>query len=339
MEDRSTQLLVVAIIFLATSYLACLLRVYVRAVMIKSFGWDDRLMVVTLIFYTAFIGGEFVVIRHGLGKHEYNLSSDSVVRARYFWYICEAFYILSTCFVKLSLGLFLLRFAIHRLYIWILRVTVIGTTLVSTTSFFFLLFQCNPASDFWNIGPSAHTCLPARVVLGWVYAASAVNALADWTFGVLPILIVKDLNMDSRNKAVVAGILALGALGSIASIFRLPFVHALRNPDDFLWNSTTFAIWSSIEPGAGIIAGCIATLRPLFHKLLVKSGMSTGSSNEPTQVALLQNKPKDQAKPRLSFGVGVLQPGDLTNTIVSSIEGQNQWKGHRSNDSQEVVVD
>jgi hypothetical protein len=47
--DRGPQVAAVAILFLVTSWLAVLLRVYVRGVMTKSFGIDDTLAVVTLV--------------------------------------------------------------------------------------------------------------------------------------------------------------------------------------------------------------------------------------------------------------------------------------------------
>jgi hypothetical protein len=45
----------VAILFLALSWTAVILRVYVRAVMIKTFGIDDYLCVLTLVCLLSFI--------------------------------------------------------------------------------------------------------------------------------------------------------------------------------------------------------------------------------------------------------------------------------------------
>lgn len=47
MEDRSGQVLAVNILFFVLSWLTVSLRVYVRAGMLKSFGIDDWLMVVS----------------------------------------------------------------------------------------------------------------------------------------------------------------------------------------------------------------------------------------------------------------------------------------------------
>jgi len=53
-------------------------------------------------------------------------------------------------------------------------------------------------------------------------------------------------------------------------------VYQLSHSEDFLWDAQPFAIWSSVEPGLGITAVSLATLRPLFRSL---RGNST-TSNE-----------------------------------------------------------
>lgn len=49
MENRSGQVLAVAILFFILSWLAVALRVYVRAGMLKAFGLDDWLMLLTQV--------------------------------------------------------------------------------------------------------------------------------------------------------------------------------------------------------------------------------------------------------------------------------------------------
>lgn len=45
---------------------------------------------------------------------------------------------------------------------------------------------------------------------------------------------------------------------------------------DFLYRTTDFAIWTTVEVGVGITAGCIATLRPLLKASLGTTGQSSG---------------------------------------------------------------
>lgn len=100
--------------------------------------------------------------------------------------------------------------------------------------------------------------------------------------------------MNPRTKVSVALILALGAVyvgptsitvllmmnrGSTATIIRIPYIKQLAQ-DDFLYSTTDVAIWSTVEPGIGITAAAMATLRPLFRTFLSRSklfGSSTRS--------------------------------------------------------------
>src|SRR3954469_6194274 len=45
-------------------------------------------------------------------------------------------------------------------------------------------------------------------------------------------------------------------------------------------NTTDFALWTTVEVGVGIIAACCATLRPLLHVILVKTGHRPSSYKE-----------------------------------------------------------
>jgi len=64
----------------------------------------------------------------------------------------------------------------------------------------------------------------------------------------------------------VSSIMLIGTVGGIASLIRINYIKDLVNPGpDFLTNMLQLALWSAIEPGLGIIASCLATLRPLVR--------------------------------------------------------------------------
>jgi hypothetical protein len=69
--------------------------------------------------------------------------------------------------------------------------------------------------------------------------------------------------------------------GSTATIIRLPYTSTLKPyKGDFLYRTTDFAIWTTVEVGVGITAGCIACLKPLVKSsfLSTRSGQrSTGN--------------------------------------------------------------
>lgn len=93
---------------------------------------------------------------------------------------------------------------------------------------FVLIFQCWPISDWWSLDPAQKRCINPVVVIGLTYAVSGLNVIADWSLAILPIFMVKDLQMSRRQKKIVSGILAFAAIGSTATIVRLPYIGSLQ---------------------------------------------------------------------------------------------------------------
>ncbi|KAJ4991719.1 hypothetical protein SVAN01_02834 [Stagonosporopsis vannaccii] len=278
MQERGGQIAGVAITFLVLTWLTVGLRCYVRTVLVKGFGLDDKVMVLTLVFFTAYLACQIGGAVHGSGQHRENITDDAAETALRFWFFCEVFYTISTSIFKIAIGLFLLRITIHPIHIWIIRIIMAVAAVVGVAYTLLVIFQCNPIHFWWDLDPThTGTCLSASLVMYFTYAVSALNSFADWTFGILPIFVVKDLQMKRRVKVIVSGIIGLAAIGSTATIIRLPYTSTLKPyKGDFLYRTTDFAIWTTVEVGVGITAGCIATLKPLFKAALGTTGQNSG---------------------------------------------------------------
>lgn len=150
-----------------------------------------------------------------------------------------------------------------------------------------------------------------------------MNASADWAFGILPLFIVWDLQLNRRTKALVVGILAFAAIGSTATIVRMKYIHNLINGPDFLWATTDVAMWSTIEPGIGITAASMATLRPLLQNCLYRLGLaSEPSHHQPRQLRWIsQSEQKRRSRHgHKDLGLEDLEPTQqvTASTTVSS---------------------
>jgi hypothetical protein len=179
-------------------------------------------------------------------------------------------YPLTTSLVRLSIGVFLLRIAVTRWHRLTLIIVTFCATLYSVFFFFFILFQCHPIEHYWTrvTDPDSlknGACALGSSELGVSYVHSAVSAVADWTYGLLPVAMVWSLKMKRGTKVLIALLLGMGAVGSAAVIVRIPYIRQLASTEDYLYRTSDLAIWSVIEPGIGITAGSIATLRPLFR--------------------------------------------------------------------------
>ena len=115
--------------------------------------------------------------------------------------------------LKASIGIFLLRIAVSRTHRIILWTTLI---VVETYSVYFSLvftFQCWPVSHFWNQyrGSRGH-CVSSNLTVTSFYVYSAISCVADWIFSILPMFITFSLQMNYRQKVIVAVILSFAAV-------------------------------------------------------------------------------------------------------------------------------
>ncbi|KAI1843773.1 hypothetical protein JX266_010032 [Neoarthrinium moseri] len=274
-DDRSGSVFAVAVTFMVLTWIMVPLRVYVRAIMTKSFGLDDWLLVITQVLFTTYLSSQLGGWYYGTGRHRKDLTPENNTKALTFWFVCEIFYVLTATFIKLAVGVFLIRLSVVKFHVWFLRVLMVGSIVFGTAYLFVVLFQCQPISTFWTDAPGTPgKCLENNPVAITTYVASAINCLADWAFGILPMFIVWSLNMKKRLRIIVMCILGFASIGSTATIVRMFYIPDMLNGQDFLWATTNFAIWSTVEPGIGIIAASLATLRPLLQLALGKLGLS-----------------------------------------------------------------
>ena len=170
-------------------------------------------MFVTLCFFTAYLACQLGGAVHGTGQHRANITDASAQIALRYWFFCEVFYTITTSIFKIAIGLFLLRITIVPVHIWIIRAIKAIAAVVGVAYTSLVIFQCKPISYWWDLDPThTGTCLSASLVQDFTYVVSALNSFADWAFGLLPIFIVKDLQMKRRVKVIISTIIGLAAM-------------------------------------------------------------------------------------------------------------------------------
>lgn len=195
-----------------------------------------------------------------------------------------ALYIASTIILKISLAIFFLRI-LHKK--WqrnlILAATIIYTAFASIY-WFIDLFHCGDPAKYF-IHQVESKCMDfARVVGPLTYTHSALNAVTDWIYALVPVIVVWQSQMAARARATVSIILIFGVLGSVCSVVRTAYVDVLGVAlDKILSTAPKFAILSIVEVGLGIAAINMATLRPLFKTVFASTrGAITRPTNGPS---------------------------------------------------------
>ncbi|KAL4814167.1 hypothetical protein BDW67DRAFT_187071 [Aspergillus spinulosporus] len=313
MVDQPAAVRGVAAAFLSLSSIAVVMRCYVRLHIVRAFGWDDIVMIVAMLLYIMFCGCMIGGSLWGTGKHLFELTPKQRTTAMEYWWFCNISYAVSSVLAKISVCIFLLRvmpFPCHRAALY----TVTALAICSGIPFFVLLvIQCSPVSFWWTRmrGDTDGQCGYVNAIAIMLYIFSASSALFDLTVALLPIILVRNLQMNRRTKAAVVGLLGMACVcviplllladdfvdmlrawncsASIAIIIRLAFVQTIHDPD-YLYGTVQIAIWSCIEIGLSITAGSLATTRPLFRILHNRSSSPYNPFDDPSIPSNDQNK-------------------------------------------------
>ncbi|KAF2830824.1 hypothetical protein CC86DRAFT_316413 [Ophiobolus disseminans] len=302
-DDRSAEFTAVLGFFIAICTLLVLLRCYCKVVIVKSFAADDYFSLLTLVSFLVFCTLALLGISNGTGKKSYLIPPERLPNGMKWWWSCEPTYVITNIFLKFSIGIFLLRIAVDKTHRMILLVALIAIQVYSVYFFFIFTFQCWPISFFWEqFRGGKGKCIPSNIVVNSFYGYSALSCVTDWTFSIVPIFIVRKLQMSRRKKYTVGALLALCALGSTATIIRIPYIDGLNDIPEFLYSTIDVAIWSTCETGIGLAASAGATLRPLLRQVFGELSTHGTSSRKHSRMWAGAHPSRSGYKPHPSQG-------------------------------------
>ncbi|CZR63753.1 uncharacterized protein PAC_13650 [Phialocephala subalpina] len=358
--NRAPEVDAVAGLFLSLTWITTALRCYVKGFMAKSFGLEDWLAIVAQLCFTLTAILVLEGISHSMGMHliEIELTAPQNLQpAMMYWFAVELAYTTTTCFLKLSIALFLLRIATKSTHRILLYSIMTLASLLTIAYFLFLVFQCHPVSYFMQFGGETGSCLAPEIVGAMTYTHSGVNAFCDVVLALLPVVIVSQLQMNIRTKLTVSTILSMGIMyvplspfprhflffllggkvlsrssAAIAVIIRIPYVRILvNNASDFLYSSTDVVIWTAIEPGLAITAANMATLRPLFSAFLSRTKLWGSTTARGKSFGYGHSKSRSRGLSGNSIGLGgrkgYIRSGSKGNISTTGFEGEGDEVG------------
>lgn len=172
-----------------------------------------------------------------MGRHNRSLSQEHEINALEYQALATATYVLDMMFIKVSIGVFLLRIATQKRYRYTIWASIVVVAIWSLVLFFWNLFQCNPIAAQWDYtlldNPENH-CVSAQAIVNAAYALSVMTILSDWLYALLPIPMVWNVKMTKQAKATVVLVLGLGIFASVATLIRLKFLSDLSDTIDIL---------------------------------------------------------------------------------------------------------
>jgi hypothetical protein len=175
------------------------------------------------------------------------------------------------CVVKLSVGCALLRIATQKRWRWPIIGIMVFMVIYTIGCFITLFTQCEQVAMQWD-ATIPRVCWTPQTLQSLAFTHAALNIFTDFVFAVaIPIPLLWGLQMNTRTKAAVMVVLALGLFVCLAGILRIPTIVNYGKAGDFLWDSVGLSIWFMAEFNTGIMAGSIPALKPLFKTVLAST--------------------------------------------------------------------
>ncbi|KAL6171274.1 hypothetical protein ACJQWK_04212 [Exserohilum turcicum] len=264
-------------------------RLHVRIRMIRNVGWDDYVMILSMMLC---IAGQCVVIpqvHYGAGRHIEHIAPKSFQQAMKLNFISQPIYLLAICFVKISVGFFLLRIAVRPFFRRLIIGIMVFMGVYTFGCLLTVLLQCTDIRMMWD--PTVKgTCWTVKQIKILGYLNTALNMVTDLAFSIaIPIPMLLGVQMNRRHKASIICILALGTFAAAASMIKLSYITNYGRGGDLMWDSRNLTIWTALECNVGMVAGNLPCLKPLFRSLLVSTYGKGSRRTDNTQRAYLSD--------------------------------------------------
>ncbi|RSL44417.1 hypothetical protein CEP53_011245 [Fusarium sp. AF-6] len=286
-EGLALVLLVVTIVFTILAVLVAGLRFYVR-LSLNAFAVEDWLMLAGLILNIAHNASVVVLAYSGIGSRDDVITVGMQYKIGLWTIIWQFIYVLDGAIIKSSIIWTLLRLAkdLNKIYTKILWCLFGFSWIVWQISWPVAIFQCKPVAAAW--GEPGDCTSGQTVILRVSYFVSASNIFTDISTALVPMFLLRRLQMPKRTKLMTMGVLSLGVFASVATTIRITYTWAYTAPSGrfctfhspFIMkkaNNTSdeigkIVLLTVLECDLGIIAGSMPMLRRLIRNLAPSYG-------------------------------------------------------------------
>ncbi|GAM87523.1 hypothetical protein ANO11243_055490 [Dothideomycetidae sp. 11243] len=225
---------------------------------------------------------------------------------------------------KLSLGFYFLKIlSIYKTWRIVIWITIVLTLILSVFELIWtLLYPCQLVMQFFKGG----NCAKDAMRVDWEIITAVwtlITVATDFTYGVLSILAIRRLQLPLKTKIQGAILCGLGSIGGLASLVRFCFLIAKWPSASILGQSVIFTIWTILEPGLGITAAALATLRPLAKKIREIRGRGSEQQSQPQSMQVIERSGARK------------QPGILTELELDQQKNDLESGTSSHNDSQQ----
>ncbi|TLD11113.1 hypothetical protein PgNI_05246 [Pyricularia grisea] len=254
-------------------------RFYAR----NAFLSDDWAILVALIFVAGTVGLTIAGSSRGAGRHVWALTIDQIPEIYQVLYIYTFVYGGACGAVKLSILFFYMRvfgtrdLVTSRAFKAAIYIGICLSLLYPITIWVTMGNVCKPVTHFWTqFMGTPGVCIDINT---FFLALAIINMLIDFYVLAIPIPQILALNMSTRKKGAVLGLMLIGGFVCIASVLRCVYLSELSRAADVTSAMGPVFIWSAIEPCFAIVGACLPHLAPLRRTVRERLGYSGDKSS------------------------------------------------------------
>ncbi|KAI1762789.1 hypothetical protein GGR53DRAFT_500025 [Hypoxylon sp. FL1150] len=233
-------------------------------------GWDDYLMVFGLLQALVATIIDFVAVANGLGRHTFYLTYEQVVNQQYYSLLAQVFCVEALSFAKMSIVVSYMRVLrgsgnrLHEILLWTIGILVFVVNTMVIITFY---TGCNPTQKSWD-SLTKGTCWSTNKKLAFFLLQGGFSAFSDFFLACSPFFFLHKLQVKRKTKALVLGLMGLGAVTGVFAIIRTVETSTQLNPSptatpDSSYSTVEGLMWAGMERNIAILVGSIPALNPL----------------------------------------------------------------------------
>jgi hypothetical protein len=166
------------------------------------------------------------------------------------------------------------------------------------------------------------------------FTNAALNIVTDIAVAVLPLPVIKTLNLPRAQKLALTFVFCLGGVTCIISLMRLQSLYAVSVSEDISWDNPMAALWSNLEVGIGIICSCLPTLKTCVMRVFPKMFSSSRGTISGRGIRTIgggtsghEHGTGTRRKKRNSIGMHFLGRGSKTPDVYQGRHGELETMG------------
>ncbi|TLD15170.1 hypothetical protein PspLS_10686 [Pyricularia sp. CBS 133598] len=255
------------------------------------------------------------VAKVGLGAHINTIPEHRIrmILRMTLWLTIPTFNI-TTALAKSSILVYFLKFTMSRRCIGFIYGTLVTVVLYCFIAAVAIMACANKEVSSQD-----------RHVANTIFAVAAFfNTGTDFVILLLPLWLVKPLQMPLKRKVGVGLVLMAGGFAVAISIQRVMVAMTLPNTKDITYQGGLSALWGCVEIWSGILCACLPTLKPFIGYVMGPKRSPPRYSPPPPEQGSLDKSNRISGRSR-SGDPWALSVGSTRTTMVPLEMPEQAW--------------